>query len=230
MISTLVSFERLRTTAFVSKFRYILCKMTRVVLLYLRLTMMILTTINAKYFLVEIDLGKSIISDKSNPPATSRTSTTICTSALREWAKNQNNFCRGLNWGKVMKNPAQHCTSGAAWSFFLLTGKDYKRLSNNDLVAIGGDAKDKNKELQEFKTGPLQKEGVYWGRVCNGNKNGKSPVDNPEGCFHSFSMTIGDNGVVIYQTMQAAFTMNHKFGIKRYPKDKFAEKIAIATT
>ena len=98
------------------------------------------------------------------------------------------------------------------------------------MVAIGGEAKDKSKELQEFKTGPLKKEGVYWGRVCNGNRNGMSPADNPEGCFHSFSMTIGDNGVAIYQTMQAAFAMNHEFGIKRYSKNKFAEKIAIATT
>ena len=137
---------------------------------------------------------------------------------------------QGLNLGTLMKKPAQHCTNGAAWSFFLLTGKDYRRFSNKDVVAIGGEAKDKNKELQKFKTGPLKKEGVYWGRVCNGNKNGKSPVDNPEGCFHSFSMTIGDNGVAIYQTMQAAFAMDHEFGIKRYPKDKFAEKISIATT
>ena len=77
-----------------------------------------------------------------------------------------------------MKKPSQACTAGAVWSFFLLTGKDYKRLSNKDVVAIGGEAKDKSKELQEFKTGPLKKEGVYWGRVCNGNRNGMSPVDN----------------------------------------------------
>ena len=132
--------------------------------------------------------------------------------------------------GKVLKKPSQACTAGAIWSFFLLTGKDYKRLSNKDVVAIGGEAKDKSKELQKFKTGPLKKEGVYWGRVCNGNRNGNSPVDHPEGCFHSFSMTVGDNGVTIYQTMEFAFAMNHEFGIKSYPKDKFAEKISIATT
>ena len=132
---------------------------------------------------------------------------------------------KGLNWGKIFKKPSQHCTSGAAWTFFLLTGQDYKRIASNDMVAIGGDARDKKSKIQALKRDLLKKEGVYWGRVCNGNKAGNSPANNPEGCYHSFVLTIGDNGVTNYQTMQAAFSLNSKFGIKTYTKTNLQKRL-----
>ena len=109
----------------------------------------------------------------------------------------------------------------------LIRAEDLKTICDD----IGGEPEDKDQILNEIKNRILKKDGVYWGRVCNGNYLGTSPVDNPDGCFHSFVMTIGDNGVTIYQTMQGAFTLNSKFGIVEFEnKDWFAGNLTEATT
>ena len=79
----------------------------------------------------------------------------------------------GLNWGIRIENPSQHCTVGAIWAFYLLTGLNAQFETRNSFRIGGGGVK----EIDEIKHA-LMKEGVYWGRVCNGNKNGNSPVDN----------------------------------------------------
>ena len=113
----------------------------------------------------------------------------------------------------------------------MLTGQNSQDLGSKGIVSIGGEPEDKDQILNEIKNRILKKDGVYWGRVCNGNYLGTSPVDNPDGCFHSFVMTIGDNGVTIYQTMQGAFPLNGEDGIVEFGnKDWFAGSLTEATT
>ena len=122
----------------------------------------------------------------------------------------------GLNWGIRIDNPSQHCTVGAMWAFYLLTGLNAQFEIRNSFRIGGGGIK----EIDEIKHA-LMKEGVFWGRVCNGNKNGNSPVDNPSGCFHSFVMLIQDVDVTIYQTMQGSWAMSSEYGIKSYKNEVF---------
>ena len=131
----------------------------------------------------------------------------------------------GLNWGIRVDNPSQHCTVGAMWAFYLLTGLNAQFEIRNSFRIGGGGIK----EIDEIKHA-LMKEGVYWGRVCNGNKNGNSPVDNPSGCFHSFVMLMKDDTITIYQTMQGSWTMSNKYGIQSYTTKDFSKKIVKAST
>ena len=98
----------------------------------------------------------------------------------------------------------------------------------------GGDCCDKpqerQKRLEEIKNVLLKHDGVYWGRACNGNNDGKSPTDDPAGCFHSFGMIVGDNDVTIFQSMIYAWTMGSKYGIKTYTEKEFPEQLLQATT
>ena len=131
-------------------------------------------------------------------------------------------------WGKKKALTAQHCTSGAYWAYFLLTGMK-KVPENHENIALSGTLSDKrSRKLQIERV--IRKEGVYWGRVCSGNDDGQSPIDNPTGCFHSFAMSIGNNGVTIYQTMQSGWTMASDWGIKTYSSKEFKNKIFRATS
>ena len=131
----------------------------------------------------------------------------------------------GLNWGIRIENPSQHCTVGAMWAFYLLTGLNAPFEAGNSFRVGGGGVK----EIDEIKH-VFMKEGVYWGRVCNGNKNGNSPVDNPSRCFHSFVLLVKDDMATIYQTMQGSWTMSSKYGIKSYTRQEFSKKIVKAST
>ena len=134
-------------------------------------------------------------------------------------------FLTGLNWGHKIENPSQHCTSGAIWAFFLLTGLNAQFAVKNSLRIGGGGINN----LDELKHSFIQ-DGVYWGRVCNGNRNGNSPFENPSGCFHSFVILVKNDEVTIFQTMQGSWTMASTHGINSYTYEEFSEKIVKATT
>ena len=133
-----------------------------------------------------------------------------------------------MTWGKKKALTAQHCTSGAYWAYFLLTGMN-KVPENQENIPLSGTLPDKRSRKSQIERF-IKKEGVYWGRVCSGNDDGQSPIDNPTGCFHSFAMTIGNNGVTIYQTMQKGWTMASDWGIKTYSSKEFKNKIFRATS
>ena len=43
-------------------------------------------------------------------------------------------------------------------------------IESEEAIAIGGEADRKDMILDDLRNNILSKEGVYWGRVCNGNK------------------------------------------------------------
>ena len=130
-----------------------------------------------------------------------------------------------------MENPSQHCTVGAYWSFYLLTGVSEKTaVLEHENVRIGSGGV-KKLDTFSFEDGFFPADGVYWARACHGNKKGKNPIDNLVlVCPHTFVMTIGDNGVTVYQTVQAAFPMKSEDGIKTYNQEEFADKVIKATS